>query len=470
MTLRQKSVPAILPSVIFVNIESLNCPMPLGGLKLSELIASLSHALDMTEGQPAGHCVRCCWIGMHVGQSLGLSEQSLWELYYTLLLKDLGCSSNAARICELYITDDLAFKRDYKLLDGSLNQALSFVLNHTGLQAGLADRFRKLLNVVRHGDEMAQELIQTRCQRGADIARQLRFNEAVALGIHALDEHWDGAGRPDGLSGGAIPVYSRIALLSQVVDVFHTVAGAEGALREARHRAGSWFDPELVSVLESLADRPEFWAMLSSPALHQSVFELAPGRYEAPVDEAYLDEIAAGFGQIVDAKSPYTQGHSVRVALYAELVAQELDLSESRRRWLRRGALLHDVGKLGVSNAILDKPGKLDDHEWESVKQHAAFTGAILGRISIFRELAGVSSAHHERLDGTGYPMGLKAEEIALETRIITIADIFDAITAERPYRGAIPVPQTLDIMSKNLDSAIDRTCFEALRKVALQF
>ncbi len=406
---------------------------------------------------------------MHVGQALGLPEPSLWELYYTLLLKDLGCSSNAARICELYITDDLSFKRDFKLLDGSLGQALSFVLNHTGLQAGLADRFRKLLNVVRHGDEMAQELIQTRCQRGAEIARQLRFNEAVAAGIHALDEHWDGAGRPEGLAGAAIPIYSRIALLSQVVDVFHTVAGSEGALREARHRAGTWFDPELVAILESLAGRAEFWTMLDSPALHQSVFDLAPGRYEAPVDEDYLDEIAAGFGQIVDAKSPYTQGHSVRVALYTERVAQELGLSETRRRWLKRGALLHDVGKLGVSNAILDKPGKLDAEEWEAVKQHAAFTGAILNRISIFRELADVSSAHHERLDGKGYPLGLKADAIALETRIITIADIFDAITAERPYRGAVPVSQTLDIMSKNLGSAIDRTCFEALKKVTMQ-
>ncbi len=469
MVLQRKSVPAILASVIFVTIEFLNCPMPLGGLRLSELIASLSHALDMTEGQPEGHCVRCCWIGMHLGKVVGLPEPSLWELYYTLLLKDLGCSSNAARICELYITDDLSFKRDFKLLDGSLKQALNFVFNHTGLQASLADRFSKLLNVMRHGDKMAQELIQTRCQRGADIARQLRFSEAIASGIHSLDEHWDGAGRPDGLSGDAIPIYARIALLSQVVDVFHTVAGPEEALREARHRAGTWFDPELVSVLESLADQSDFWAMLNAPELHQAVFDLAPGHDEAPLDEDYLDEIAAGFGQIVDAKSPYTQGHSVRVAFYTEQVAQELGVSEARRRWLKRGALLHDVGKLGVSNAILDKPGKLDDREWASVKQHAAFTGAILGRIGIFRELAAVSSAHHERLDGQGYPLGLKADEIALETRIITIADIFDAITAERPYRGAIPVPQTLDIMAKNLDSAIDRTCFEALKKVALQ-
>jgi HD-GYP domain-containing protein (c-di-GMP phosphodiesterase class II) len=436
-------------------------------LKLSELIGALSHALDITEGQPEGHCVRCCWIGMHIGRSIGLPEQALWELYYTLLLKDLGCSSNAARICELYLTDDLAFKRDYKWVDGSLNQALRFVVSHTGLQVGLAERFKTLLTVASHSSDLAQELTQTRCQRGADIARQLRFGEQVAAGIHGLDEHWNGGGRPDKLAGESIPIYARIALLAQVVDVFHTVGGQDEAMQEAKNRANFWFDPKLVSALEDVAVDPQFWAMLNSDKLHQAVLDLEPGRFQVPLDEDYLDEIAAAFGQIVDAKSPYTQGHSVRVALYACLVAEQLGISEPRRRWLRRGALLHDVGKLGVSNTILDKPGKLNSDEWEAVKRHAAYTRSILGRINIFEELAQVSSAHHERLDGNGYPSGLKGDEIVLETRIITVADIFDAITAERPYRGAISVTKTLAIMSEQVDISIDKNCFEALKIVA---
>ena len=132
------------------------------GLKLSELMAALSHALDITEGQPEGHCIRCCWIGMHIGREIGLTEQQLWELYYTLLLKDLGCSSNAARICELYLTDDLQFKRDFKRVGDSLPQVVRFVLQHTGLKAGLAERFHSVLHIFRDGSEIAQELIQTR--------------------------------------------------------------------------------------------------------------------------------------------------------------------------------------------------------------------------------------------------------------------------------------------------------------------
>jgi len=434
-------------------------------MKLSELIGALSYALDITEGQPAGHCVRCCWIGMHIGRAVGLPDDQLWELYYTLLLKDLGCSSNAARICELYLTDDLDFKRDFKTVGDSLPQVLSFVLRHTGLKAGLAERFRSVMTILRDGPAIAQDLIATRCQRGAEIARLLRFSEGVAAGIYSLDEHYNGQGKPERLAGEAIPVHARIALLAQVIDVFHTAAGRDSALREAHARAGSWFDPALVSAFDGVAQDAGFWTVLVSPELDRAVFALEPAGREVALDEDYLDDIAAAFGQVVDAKSPYTSDHSGRVALYTDLIAEALGLPETRRRWLRRGALLHDVGKLGVSNSVLDKAGSLDRDEWAAVREHAAYTETILGRIAAFGELAAIAGAHHERLDGTGYPRGLAGAAISLETRIITTADIFDAITAERPYRGAIPVPQALDMMEKTVGSALDPACFAALKE-----
>ena len=436
-------------------------------LKLAELIGALSYALDITEGQPEGHCVRCCLIGMRVGRELGLPEPALAELYYTLLLKDLGCSSNAARICELYITDDLAFKRDVKQLDDAdFFQTAQFALDHTALGSGLWQRFKVLFSSLRTKEAAAQELIVTRCQRGASIARRLRFSERVALGIHSLDEHWNGQGRPEQLGGASIPIYSRIALLAQVVDVFHTQGGPEAALAEAQRRRGTWFEPALVDILLKLGPDDDLWANLRSPDLAEHVFAEQPAKFSLTVDDTYLDEIAAAFGEVVDSKSPYTSGHSARVALYTDLIAVELGVSSERRRWLHRGALLHDVGKLGVSNTILDKPGKLTPDEWDAVRKHAAFTEEILSRIPQFRELAVVSAAHHERLDGKGYPRGLQASEIALETRIITTADIFDAITAARPYREAVPVPRTLEIMAETVGTALDPACFAALQRV----
>lgn len=371
-------------------------------------MGALSHALDITEGQPEGHCVRCCWIGMRIGQQLALPAPQLWELYYTLLLKDLGCSSNASRICELYLTDDLNFKRAFKWVDGSLPQVLRFVLRHTGPGAGLLQRLKGLGRILTNGDEIAQELIKTRCTRGADIARQLHFPEGVAAGIHSLDEHWDGHGRPEALVGNAIPLYARIALLTQVVDVINVSSGPDAAKAEIMQRRNSWFDPDLVDAFMAVASTPAFWESLNAADIESQVFAMEPGGHESALDEDYLDDIAEAFGQVVDAKSPYTAGHSARVGLYTALLGESLGLTEARLRWLKRGALLHDVGKLGVSNSILDKPGKLDEAEWVAVRRHAAYTESILGRIKSFDELARVSAAHHERLDGGGYPRGLQ--------------------------------------------------------------
>jgi HD-GYP domain-containing protein (c-di-GMP phosphodiesterase class II) len=342
---------------------------------------------------------------------------------------------------------------------------LNFVIGHTGLKAGMAERFRAVLNIFQNGGEISRELMETRCTRGAAIARQLRFSEEVSAGIQGLDEHWDGGGKPYGLAGEKIPLYARIALMAQVVDVFCIASGPEAAIAEVRRRRGRWFDPKLADTFLALAKNPTFWRRLKSPELEAELFDMEPATQTQPLDDDYLDDIAEAFGQVVDAKSPYTSGHSGRVALYTDQIAETLGLPPAHRRWLKRGALLHDVGKLGVSNAILDKPGKLDAEEWQAVQRHAAHTEAILGRIHAFKALARIAGAHHERLDGTGYPRGLDSRQIRLETRIITTADIFDAITAERPYRGAVPIEKTLEMMCENVGTAIDADCFEALKK-----
>jgi HD-GYP domain-containing protein (c-di-GMP phosphodiesterase class II) len=434
----------------------------------SEVIAALSYALDLTEGQPPGHCLRACWIGMHVGQTLGLAPAALSDLFYTLLLKDTGCSSNAARLWELYGADELRTKQDFKLVDSqSLLQLAAFVLRHAGPGEAVRTRIKRLINLYRNGEALATELVHTRCERGADIVRGLGFGSAVSDGIFCLDEHWNGQGRPRGLSGEAIPMASRIALLAQVVDVFYAVGGEAAAIAQVRRRSGSWFQPRICDALLELAADPLFWSGLRREGIEQRVMQLEPTALAITVDEQRLDSIAAAFAGIIDAKSAFTYGHSQRVARFADAVALELGLSEQRRRWLYRGALLHDLGKLGVSNAILDKPGALDAQEWEAVKKHASYTEEILLRVRIFRELGPVAGAHHERLDGAGYPKRLAADAISLETRIITVADIFDAITAARPYRGPMPLEQALALMERERGTAIDSACLDALKKTA---
>lgn len=431
---------------------------------LAELIGAFSYALDITEGQPAGHCLRACWIGSHIGRALGLSPQDLDDLYYTLLLKDLGCSSNAARICELYEADDRAFKQGYKTVGTGLAATIHFIASRTAKAASLPRRAMAIGHILKNGDKIAQELIVARCTRGADIARSLRFSAAVSDGIYHLDEHWDGSGRPDHLRGDAIPLASRIALLAQVADVFHSHAGRNAAIDELRRRSANWLDPVLVKAFESVAAREQFWIGLKSPFLEQQVLAFAPTENAREVDDDYLDDIAAAFGKVIDAKSHFTAGHSARVADLAGRTGAAMGILPSRRRWLHRAALLHDIGKLGVSNSVLDKPGPLNEREWVIMRDHAAHTQEILGRVGVLADMAPIAAAHHERMDGSGYPLGLKNDQIRRETRIITVCDYFDALSSDRPYRSAMSRAEALAIMEANIGTAIDGDCYEALR------
>ena len=434
-------------------------------LRLAELLGALSHALDLTEGQPKGHSMRCCWIGFQIGQCIGMRDSELSDLYYTLLLKDLGCSSTAARVCELYLADDRQFKQDAKLLDGSLPQVLRFVAGHTGLNASLAERFRAIVNILRNGGEIARELYEARCHRGAEIAEKMRFSPQVCKGIQNLDEHWDGSGRPESRSGRDIPFASQIALLSQVADVFFQAQGRQAAIAEINNRTGTWFSPDLVEVFNALSDSDEFWQALTSPSLRELVLSLEPTTEIRRVDADYLDDIATAFAQVIDAKSSFTRGHSERVAVVTDLIAEELGLPSGKRRWLKRAALLHDIGKVAISNSILDKPAKLTDEEFAKIKTHPVHSHAILTGVSVFTDMAATARGHHERLDGKGYPDGLRGDQISMDTRIITTADVFDALTADRPYRKAMPIPQAIAVMAKEIGSAFDPACFDALQR-----
>ncbi len=433
---------------------------------LAEILSAFSYALDLTEGQPAGHSIRACWMGTKLAQAMGLEGTQLYDVYYAVLLKDLGCSFNAARVAEMFVGDDRALKQSFKLIGPDDQDFADFILREVGVDADAETRDAAVANLYENGADIMAEIMETRCTRGADIARSLRFSENVAKAIAHLDEHWDGSGLPLGIEGEAIHIGGRIALLAQIADVFYCAGGPQAAMAEVRARSGTWLDPKLVDVFLQLASSSIFWTALASDSIEEQLFTLEPASQDVHIDEEYLDAIAVAFGQVIDAKSPFTGGHSERVGHYTDLVAAQMGLDADTRRSLRRAAMLHDIGKLAVSSTILEKPGPLDEDEWKIMHTHPLHTFNILSKIVPMRDMAVIAGAHHERLDGTGYPLGIDADVISIEARIITICDIFDALTADRPYRAAMSVEKALAVIESEIGLVTDAECFAALRAV----
>jgi putative nucleotidyltransferase with HDIG domain len=438
---------------------------PEPSIRVSEILSALSYALDLTEGQPMGHSVRACIIGMRLAQQIGLPPTERGDLYYSLLLKDAGCSSNSSRLFHIVTADEIKAKRDVKLTDWTRVgwESLQYALTHVATGLPFLQRMRRLFQVAATQQQDSCALVKIRCERGADIAKQLGFSDNVVSGIYSLDEHWNGRGYPDGLHKEEIPLFSRIANLSQTLEVFHTERGPSAAIDAACRRSGRWFDPELVNAAVCMSKEGTLWSSLENPDLLHEVSKLEPEQRRITANEDAIDNICQAFAEVIDAKSPFTYRHSTGVAEAAMEIAHWFGMKPRDVKLLRRAALLHDLGKLSVPNAILEKPGKLTDEEWKVVRKHPYYTLEIMRRIPGFEALGEEAAAHHEKLDGSGYWRGLVAEQLSTFARILAVADIFDALRAKRPYRDSLPLEKTFSIMRGESPHALDLPCLEAL-------
>jgi putative nucleotidyltransferase with HDIG domain len=299
-------------------------------------------------------------------------------------------------------------------------------------------------------EEIGRDLVRIRSDRGAKVALRLGFPRSIAHAIRSLDEQWNGLGMPDGKRGNEIPLLSRIANLAQTVEAFRCQRGVAYALRVARERRGRWFDPKLVDLILEWENDSAWWSRLDSPDVTSEVLALKPSNHVRLVDERGVDDVARAFADIIDAKSPFTYQHSTRVAEYACSIAAKVGLSGEEIRRLRRAAWLHDIGKLGVSSRVLDKSGPLSRNERQEMQRHPVHTWEILSRVSAFEDFARMAALHHEKLDGSGYPWGLKSEELDLATRILCVADVFEALTSARPYRVALAPRVALDLIRRD--------------------
>ncbi len=184
-----------------------------------------------------------------------------------------------------------------------------------------------------------------------------------------------------------------------------------------------------------------------------------------------FDSFIETLASTIDARDPLTAGHSHRIAMYADAIAEVMNMSLRRRDVLRYSALLHDYGKIAIREAVLTKNGRLTVEEYAHIQEHPAYTKSILQRINFsgdYRSIPLIAGAHHEKIDGTGYPEGMKGEEIPLESRILAVADVFDALTSVRHYRDRMEFERVIDILSRNAGTHFDTDCVNAFKKIKL--
>jgi HD-GYP domain-containing protein (c-di-GMP phosphodiesterase class II) len=402
-------------------------------VRRAELLAVLSLGADLGLGQPMEHVQRECLIAMRLAERIGMDARSRAVVYYTALLTWVGCHVDAYEQAK-WFGDDLAFKADYPLYDGP---GAGFILKRLGAGRPFLDRARLGVAFMAEGRHDADSILENHRRAAESLAAQLGLEQEVRESLAQAFERWDGKG-PGNRHGASIPIASRLVNLADVVEVFHRLGGIDGAVGVARERRGTQFDPALVDAF--CADVDSLLSGVDSTTTWDAVIAAEP-ELGAVLSGDELDAALTAVANFIDVKSPYTLGHSCAVAELAEAAARAAGLRDADAVLLRRAGLVHDLGRLGVSNAIWDKPGALSVTELERVRLHPYLTERMLAS-SALAKFGAVAVQHHERLDGSGYPRGIRGDALTPPGRILAAADAYRAKLEPRAHRAELTADQ----------------------------
>lgn len=361
-------------------------------LDLVRTLAAVATACDMMHRRVQHHGERTAYLALNIGMRYGLGQEQLQQLLLSALVHDVGVAST---------------KEKLELAD--FQPPGTAISGHT--------------------------------QRGHDLLLQTRFLKELARPVlHHHDEYAPGMD----ILPAILCLADRVEFLLdreqyalwQVSSIVETVNAHKGRL----------FHPDLVECFTDLANTPSLWLDLES-GNYIKLLQRYPAM-SRPIGLDELEDIAELFAKIVDSKSPYTAMHSSGLADKVGRMAEIMGMGTEKTRQLRTAALLHDIGKLAVSEEILLYPGKLSKEDMDIMKQHSYHTYHLLGMIGEGVESIQTWAAyHHERLDGSGYPFSLTAEHLDIEARLVAVLDVFQALTEERPYRQALSADTAAGIL-----------------------
>ncbi len=400
-------------------------------LRLAELVATLSLGTDLGLGQPMEHVIQQTLIALRMSDRLGLTDDDRVAVYYGGLLAWVGCHTDAYEQAK-WFGDDIGFKADaFEIEDFDL----AWTLRHVGAGRSLPDRVRLAVALPIAARRGAFIDLGAHWLTADGLAERLGLGDRVRRTLRESYERWDGKGA-FGARGEDILLTSRLIYLADVVAVFHRSGGIEAAIAVARDRSGSSFDPRLVELFCDNA--AALLQHLDTDSSWSTVLSAEP-QLERVIPDAEVDAILAAVGDFTDLKSPFTIGHSVGVADLAGEAARLSGLADADARLIRRAGLVHDIGRLGVSNAIWDKPSGLTPGEIERVRLHPYLTDRMLSFSPELAPLGSIAVQHHERIDGSGYPRGLSGDAISPGGALLAAADAYHAMTELRPHRPAYP-------------------------------
>lgn len=404
-------------------------------IRLAELLGSMSLGVDLGMGQPMQHVLRQSLIALRLAQHAGLGEEDRRIVYYTSLFAWVGCHIDAYEQAK-WFGDDTALKSAFRHADFSGPMAQrAFILRHLAAGSSAMNRVGTGVRFIMTGGRAdAEQMIANHWRAAEGLATRLGMGTRICKSIEQTFERWDGAGVPYGARGADILVTSQLVNLADVVEVFHRTGGAEAAVAVARERSGTQFAPASVTLFcdtaaDVMADLPECdaWGEVMSA-------EPCP---QIRIRGAAFDDALAAIADFIDLKSPYTIGHSRAVATLSVGAARVLGLSADEADTVWRTAVIHDFGRLGVSNAIWDKAGPLTETETERVRMYPYLTQRMASFSPVLAPLSAIAAQHRERLDGSGYPWGLTGRELSTAARILAAADAYQTWREPRPHRPA---------------------------------
>jgi HD-GYP domain-containing protein (c-di-GMP phosphodiesterase class II) len=404
-------------------------------VRLAELVAALSLGVDLGFGQPMEHVLRQCLIALRLAERIGLDDEQRSVVYYTALLVNVGCHSDAHEQAK-WFGDDIAMK-SLKYEHG-LRSIRGAAANMRLLGSGSTPvhRFRVGLEFALSGHRDIDGMIAQHSAMARSLAEQLGLPDAVQRAVGAAYEQWDGHGWPGDIMGDAVPIASRLAQVAEYVEVAHRLGGVAAATELARKRAGTQFDPEVTRAL--CVDAEEILRGLDSAQTWDAVIGAEPALGVRMTPDRF-DAALLAVANFTDLKSPFTLGHARATSEVVAAAGERLGLAPDQLVTLRRAGLVHGLGRLGISNAILDKPGPLGAGEWERVRLQPYLTERMLRQSPSLAPLGAVAVQLRERLDGSGYPHGLVGGAISRPARILGAAEAYQSMCEPRPHRAALP-------------------------------